>query len=73
MAHALGVLRTPSRSAARYRQYDQSGVQRLLPLREIRLLGTALDGGHPGLRPRLLALVRQQLSAVRRCLEVEGG
>ena len=71
----IGVLPTPTRSAARYRQYDQSGVQRLrfirrarslgLPLREIKTLATALDGGRPGLRPRLLALVRQQLSAVQ--------
>ncbi len=71
----IGVLPTPSRSAARYRQYDQSGVQRLRfiprarslrgPLREIKTLVTALEGGRPGLRPRLLALVRQQLSAVQ--------
>jgi DNA-binding transcriptional MerR regulator len=45
----IGVLPTPTRSAARYRQYDQSGVQRLRFIR----------------RPRLLALVRQQLSAVQ--------
>jgi DNA-binding transcriptional MerR regulator len=71
----IGVLPTPSRSAARYRQYDQSGVQRLrfirrarslrVPLREIKALVSALEGGRPRLRPRLLALVRQQLSAVQ--------
>jgi DNA-binding transcriptional MerR regulator len=71
----IGVLPTPSRSAARYRQYDQSGVQRLrfirrarslrVPLREIKTLVTALEEGRPGLRPRLLALVRQQLLAVQ--------
>lgn len=71
----IGVLPTPSRSAARYRQYDQSGVQRLrfirrarslrVPLREIKTLVTALEEGRPGLRPRLLTLVRQQLLAVQ--------
>lgn len=71
----IGVLPIPSRSTAGYRQYDQPGVQRLrfirrarslgLPLRKIKTLVTALDGGRPGLRPRLLALVRQQLSAVQ--------
>jgi MerR family copper efflux transcriptional regulator len=71
----IGVLPTPSRSPARYRQYDQSGVQRLrfirrarslrVPLREIKTLVTALEEGRPGLRPRLLALVRQQLLAVQ--------
>jgi DNA-binding transcriptional MerR regulator len=72
----IGVLPTPSRSAARYRQYDQSGVQRLrfirrarslrVPLREIKTLVTALEEGRPGMRPRLRALVRQQLLAVQR-------
>jgi DNA-binding transcriptional MerR regulator len=71
----IGVLPTPSRSPARYRQYDQSGVQRLrfirrarslrVPLREIKTLVTAVEGGRPGLRPRLLALVRHQLLAVQ--------
>ena len=71
----IGVLPTPHRSAARYRQYDQPGVQRLrfirrarflgLPLREIKALVTDVKGGRPGFRPRLLALVRQQLSTVR--------
>ena len=71
----IGVLPTPSRSAAKYRQYDQSGVQRLrfirrarclrMPLREIKTLVTALEEGRPGMRPRLRALVRQQLVAVQ--------
>ena len=71
----IGVLPTPSRSRSRYRQYDQSGVQRLrfirrarslrVPLRELKTLVTALEEGRPGLRPRLLALVRQQLLAVQ--------
>jgi MerR family transcriptional regulator, copper efflux regulator len=71
----IGVLPTPSRSAARYRQYDRSGVERLrfirrarslrLPLREIKTLVTALEEGRPGMRPRLRALVRQQLVAVQ--------
>jgi DNA-binding transcriptional MerR regulator len=71
----IGVLPTPSRSAAKYRQYDQSGVRRLrfirrarslrMPLREIRRLVTALEEGRPGMRPRLRALVRQQLLAVQ--------
>lgn len=71
----IGVLPTPTRSPARYRQYDESGVQRLrfirrarslrVPLREIKTLVMALEKGHPGLRPRLLALVRQQLLAVQ--------
>lgn len=71
----IGVLPAPSRSPARYRQYDQSGVQRLrfirrarslrVPLREIKSLVTALEEGRPGMRPRLRALVRQQLVAVQ--------
>jgi DNA-binding transcriptional MerR regulator len=71
----IGVLPTPSRSPSRYRQYDQSGVQRLrfirrarslrVPLREIKTLVAALEEGRPGLRPRLLALVRQHLLAVQ--------
>ena len=56
----IGVLPTPSRSRSRYRQYDQSGVQRLrfirrarslrVPLRELKTLVTALEEGRPGLR-----------------------
>lgn len=71
----IGVLPAPSRTAARYRQYDQSGVWRLrfirrarslrMPLREVKTLVSALDEGRPGIRPRLRALVRRQLAAVR--------
>ena len=71
----IGVLPMPRRSAARYRQYDQVGVQRLrfirrarslrVPLREIKTLVMALEEGRPGVRPRLLELVRQQLLAVQ--------
>jgi len=72
----VGVLPTPSRTEAGYRQYDQSGVQRLrfirrarslgLPLRDVKAVIVGLDG-RPRLavRPRLLALVRRQLSAVQ--------
>ena len=73
----IGVLPIPSRTAAGYRQYDQSGVQQLrfirrarslgLPLRDVKTVIVGLNGGpRPGLRPRLLALVRRQLSAVQR-------
>ena len=72
----IGVLPSPSRTAAGYRQYDQPGVQRLrfirrarslgLPLQDLKALTITLDGGpRPALRPRLLALVREQLSAVQ--------
>ncbi|MGH7315468.1 MAG: MerR family transcriptional regulator, partial [Candidatus Rokuibacteriota bacterium] len=72
----IGVLPTPSRTAGGYRQYDQAGVQRLrfvrrarslgLSLRDVKTLIVTLDGGSRlAMRPRLLALVRRQLSAVR--------
>ena len=72
----IGVLPTPNRTAAGYRQYDQSGVQRLrfirrarslgLPLRDVKTVIVGLDGGpRLAVRPRLLALVRRQLSAVQ--------
>ena len=72
----IGVLPTPSRTAAGYRQYDQSGVRRLrfirrarslgLPLRDVRTVVAGLDGRpRLALRPRLLAMVRRQLSAVQ--------
>ena len=72
----IGVLPAPSRTVSGYRQYDEPGVQRVrfiarartlgLPLRHLKALTSTLDGGpRPALRPRLLALVRQQLSAVR--------
>jgi DNA-binding transcriptional MerR regulator len=71
----IGVLPTPRRTASGYRQYDRADVQRLrfirrarslgLSLRDVKALVVNLDGGpRRALRPRLLALVRQQLSAV---------
>lgn len=72
----IGVLPTPTRAASGYRQYDEPGVQRVrfirrartlgLPLRQLKMLMAMLNGGpRLALRPRLLALVREQLSAVR--------
>jgi len=72
----IGVLPTPSRTGSGYRQYDESGVQRLrfirrarslgLPLQELKTLTTMLNGvPRRALRPRLLELVRGQLSAVK--------
>jgi DNA-binding transcriptional MerR regulator len=71
----IGVLPAPSRSTARYRQYDASDVQRLrfirrarslrMPLREIKTLVAAFEKGNAGMRPRVRALVRQQLVAVQ--------
>jgi DNA-binding transcriptional MerR regulator len=71
----VGVLPAPSRNAAGYRQYSPHAVHRLLfirrartlglPLRDLKALTAALDHGPRGtVRPRLLALVRAQLSAV---------
>lgn len=72
----IGVLPIPSRTAAGYRQYDEVGVQRLrficrarslgLPLHDVKTVVVGLDGQpRLALRPRLLTLVRQQLSAVQ--------
>ncbi len=72
----IGVLPAPTRTASGYRQYDEPGVQRVrfirrahtlgLPLRQLKMLTAMLNGGpRPALRPRLFALVREQLSAVR--------
>jgi DNA-binding transcriptional MerR regulator len=72
----IGVLPSPSRTVSGYRQYDEPGVQRLrfirrarslgLPLRQLKALMTTLNGAsRPALRPRLLGLVRSQLSAVK--------
>lgn len=71
----IGVLPPPGRTASGYRQYDQLGVQCLrfirraralgLPLQDLKALTVGLNGGaRAALRPRLLALVREQLSAV---------
>jgi DNA-binding transcriptional MerR regulator len=73
----VGVLPAPSRTASGYRQYDESSVPKVrfirraralgLPLRELKTLMATLNGAsRPALRPRLLALVREQLSAVKR-------
>ena len=71
----VGVLPRPDRTPAGYRQYAQQGVHRLrfirraralgLPLQHLKALTAALDGGpRATVRPRLLVLVRAQLSAV---------
>ncbi len=72
----IGVLPAPSRTVSGYRRYDEPAVQRLrfirrarslgLPLQELKTLTTMLNGPpRPALRPRLLGLVRGQLSAVK--------
>jgi DNA-binding transcriptional MerR regulator len=72
----IGVLPAPSRTVSGYRQYDEPGLQRVrfirrarslgLPLRHLKTLMATLNGGpRPAVRPRLLALVRDQLSAVK--------
>ena len=72
----IGVLPTPSRTRSGYREYDQSGVERLrfisrarslgLPLQRLRTLTSMLNGAQrPPLRPRLLALVQEQLATVQ--------
>ena len=71
----IGVLLAPSRGVSGYRLYDERGVERLrfihrarslgLPLRQLKTLLTTLNGSpRPPLRPRLRALVREQLNAV---------
>jgi DNA-binding transcriptional MerR regulator len=71
----IRVLPPPRRGASGYRVYDQTGVERLrfvrrarslgVPLRQLKtLMDTLNGGGHPPLRPRLRALVREQLDAV---------
>ena len=72
----VGVLPPPPRTPARYRQYDQRAVERLLfirraralglPLRHLEALSAILNGGpRRTLRPRLLTFVREQLSSVQ--------
>jgi len=72
----IGVLPAPSRTLSGYRQYDEPGVQRVrfirraralgLPLRYLKPLVVALNGQpRAAVRPRLLALVREELSAVK--------
>jgi DNA-binding transcriptional MerR regulator len=71
----IGVLPTPSRTPSGYRQYDEPAVERLrfigrartlgLGLGDLKRLAVALNGRPgPALRPRLFALVREQLRAV---------
>ena len=79
----IGVLPVPARTASGYRQYDESAVERLrfisrarslgLPLQRLRILTSALNAGRRApLRPRLLALVQEQLSVVQdRIAELE--
>jgi DNA-binding transcriptional MerR regulator len=79
----IGVLPPAPRTPARYRQYDQRAVERLLFIRRARALGLPLrrlevlsatlnDGPRSALRPRLLAFVREQLLSVQeRSAELE--
>lgn len=73
----IGVLPAPARAASGYRQYGERDVRRLLfvrraralqlPLRQVQALGVTIDDGAVGTtRPRLAALVRAHLGAVRR-------
>jgi DNA-binding transcriptional MerR regulator len=73
----IGVLPVPGRTVSGYRQYDESAVERLrfvsrarslgLPLQRLRALTSTLDGApRAALRPRLFALLQEQLSAVQR-------
>jgi MerR family transcriptional regulator, copper efflux regulator len=72
----IGVLPAPSRAASGYRLYDQPGAERLrfirrarslgLPLQQLKTLMSTLNGGPASaLRPRLRALVGEQLDAVK--------
>jgi MerR family transcriptional regulator, copper efflux regulator len=72
----IGILPVPRRTASGYRLYDQPGVERLrfirrarslgLPLQQLKALTNTLNGAsRPALRPQLLALVREQLTAVK--------
>lgn len=73
----VGVLPTPRRSGAGYRQYSRHDVHRLLFMRRARALGLSLanlkvlmaelDSGEClTMRPRLHALVAEQLRTVQR-------
>ena len=72
----IGVLPVPRRAASGYRQYDSSSIEQVrfvlrarvlgLPLRRLKTLSeTWTAAPRPSMRPRLLALVHEQLSAVR--------
>ena len=79
----IGVLPAPSRGTSGYRLYDEPSVERLrfirrarslgLPLQQLKTLMAALNcGPRHALRPRLRALVRGQLEAVKnRITELE--
>ena len=72
----VGVLPPANRTVAGYRQYAEHSRHRLLFIRRARTLGVSLqnlksltaaldDGSRATVRPRLLGLVREQLSAVQ--------
>jgi len=72
----IGVLPAPRRAASGYRQYESSSIEQVrfvlraralgLPLRRLKTLSeTWIAAPRPSIRPRLLALVHEQLSAVR--------
>ena len=79
----IGVLPVPERTTSGYRQYGEPAVARLhfvsraralgLPLQRLRMLTSILNGARRApLRPRLLALVREQISTVQhRIAELE--
>ncbi|HEV8440734.1 MAG TPA: MerR family transcriptional regulator [Methylomirabilota bacterium] len=73
----VGVLPLPGRTASGYRQYTEQGIQQVRFVRRARALGLSLDqlkaltvaldgGSRTAMRPRLLRLVAQHLSTVRR-------
>ena len=71
----VGILPSPRRSAAGYRQYTQRDVHRLLFIRRARVLGLSLpsiktliaelDGQCLSMRPRLKEVVTAHLNTVR--------
>ena len=79
----IGVLPVPERTPSGYRQYGEPAVERLhfvsraralgLPLQRLRMLTSILNSARRApLRPRLLALVREQISTVQhRIAELE--
>ncbi len=72
----VGVLPPANRTIAGYRQYAEQSLHRLLFVRRARTLGLSLqnlksltatldDGPGAKVRPRLLGLIREQLSSVQ--------